>query len=829
MTGAEGFAISLFMVSDWRVGTGTGIQGYADRLVQRDSEKAGDVAQDSATDASGSPAAPIVPAKTLVGVWRDSCELAAYALDSGPAGVWHDWVGFLFGGRSTGNAPQPAALVVEGPLRFPERLAGLLRARPQVAWATTFRRPGVAIDAATGTASDNMLRFEEMARAGVTLTGRARIEGFAELEQAQRDAAVALLGAGALLLESIGGRRRRGSGRCRMTVEGLGSASDWTAPSPEEVAPPPVVSPYAVADRPAPVDRAAGAGWECAELVITVEQAVLAAATVRGNVVEGASHIPGWCLMPEVARRLGGGAHALVRTGGLLVTAATPESAGGVRTLPVPKVFVHEKGRTAAIGNRMAGAVPSGKPYREGYVVPDGEGVYEIVNPSSTLRMHNSVQDDVQRPTRDVGGVYAYRALAAGTVLRAEVRVRAGALQPGWEEKLNGRWRVGRSSKDDYGQVRVTAVRTAVRRRAGGEGRVLRVWLLSELLVRDVRLRPSTEVADVGRVLERALREAGATGVSLAPVTKRKDGEVEVAPGVRRTEDRHRDGGVDVALGVHRTESWHRGWGLPRPTLYGLAAGSCLTFEVSGGPIAPEVLAEVRAAGVGERRAEGFGQVELDHELLLRPVEAPSGTAPAVAGGFEPLAPDEPGYRDARIFERAAWRTEIHRSCERITADRERRSLVVPTGVSSTQLNALRDIVGDLSHADSRLRWLTRPKAGRSDWPEAAVTSLRDLLIGPDRVWELLGLPEERLVVTRDGAAVLRAELHDEAVRILVNACLAEHSREEARRNREARGGRDQTARGRDEALGDGDEARGRGGTVQGRGEGVSAAVRSKR
>ncbi|MEV4182522.1 RAMP superfamily CRISPR-associated protein [Streptosporangium canum] len=788
MTGNEGVAISLFMVSDWRVGTGTGIHGYADRLVQRDT---GDV--------SRAPAAPIVPAKTLVGVWRDSCELAAHALDSGPAGVWHDWVGFLFGGRSAGNAPRPAALLVEGPLRLPGRLGEILRTRPRVAWAATFRKPGVAIDASTGTARHDMLRFEEMARAGVTLTGRARIDGFAELERPQRDMAVALLDAGARLLEGIGGKRRRGSGRCRMTVEGAGIAPDWTMP--QEMAPPPSVSPYAVADRPAPAPRTERRDWERVELVITVEQAVLAAATVLGNVVEGAGHIPGWCLMPEVARRIGGAAHALVRTGDLLVTAATPQSDRGVRTLPVPRVFVHEKGKTAVAGNRMGGATSPGKPFRDGHVVPEGEGQHEIVPSRFTLRMHNSVQDDVQRPTREVGGVYAYRALAAGTVLRAEVRVRAGALGAGWEKRLGGRWRVGRSSKDDYGQVEVRAVPVTARRRAGGEGSLLRVWLLSDLLVRDLRLRPSTEIADVGRALERALAKAGATGVSLTPVTDRRDGK------------------VSVALGAHRTESWHRGWGLPRPTLYGLAAGSCLTFEVSGGPIGPDVLAEVWAAGVGDRRAEGFGQVELDHELLSRPVRPRESSPPPEAAsgiaGPELVAPEEEGYREARILERAAWRAEIHRACEQVRADREKRARVIPAGISTTQLNALREITADLPRAGSRLLWLTRTRAGRSDWPAAVVESLTELLTGPDPVWALLGLPEEELVVTLDGAAVLRAELRDEAVRILVNACLAAHSREAA-------GGRGETGQGHDEAGGRDEIARGRD-------EAVSAAVRSGR
>jgi len=810
------FDISLFMISDWRVGTGTGIQGYTDRLIQRDIRNAKDTGR-PVEKATRAPAAPIVPAKTLVGVWRDSCELAAHALDSGPTGVWHDWLRFLFGGQyaTDTNALRPAALVVEGPLRFPERLAELLRERPMVAWATTFRKPGVAIDARTGTAKANMLRFEEMARAGVTLTGRGRIDGFAELSQAQREVAGALLDAGARLLETIGGKRRRGAGRCRLTVEGAGFASDWTMP--DEPVPPPSISPYVVADRPAPASRTARAGWERAELVITVKEAVLVAATVMGNVVRGATHIPGWCLMPEVTRRLGGAAHALVRTGDLLVTAATPESEQGMRTLQAPRVLVHEKGRSAVVGNRMADAKASGKPYRDGYVAveTEGEASPQVVHPPLTVRMHNSVGDEGQRPIREIGGVYVYRALTTGTVLRAEVRVRAGLLEEGWEKRLGGRWRVGRSSKDDYGQVEVEARLVEDRPRGGGEGGLLRVWLLSQLLVRDARLRPSTEAVDVGKALEQALARAGAGGVRLEPVTEQRDGK------------------VSVALGTHRTESWHRGWGLPRPTLYGLAAGSCLTFEVSGGPIDPAALAEVRAAGVGERRAEGFGQVEFDHDLLLRSFTAPDpadpgaaaepeagavtgscvvSSAPHVAAGdLGLIAPGEEGYENARIFERAAWRAEIHRACERIRGERERRLRIIPDGVSNTQLNALREIVRDLSsgRAASRLNRLTRTKAGRSDWPDEAVERLRALLVDDDPVWTLLGLPEGELVVTEDGVTALRAELRDEAVRVLVTTCLAAHSRDEAVSNGDPMGQ-------------NGHEAGGDGGVASGGAEGAS-------
>jgi CRISPR-associated protein Csx10 len=754
MTGEGTFTISLSMLSDWHVGTGTGIHGYVDRMVQRDVE-----------DDSSGPAAPIVPAKTLIGVWRDSCEVAAQALDSGSAGVWHEWLGFLFGDQyaTGGSVLRPAALTIEGPLRLPERLTRLMRDKPRLAWAATFRKPGVAIDPVSGTASNNKLWFDEMARAGLTLEGRGHIEGFTELDERQRRAAVLLLTAGARLLEGIGGKRRRGAGRCSMSLEGPGLVPDWSSEAIRDVPGPPSASLRTVpvrVSRPVPKRR----GWERAELVIAVEQPILAATTVLGNVTIGEGHVPGWCLMPEVVRRLGREAHALVRTGDLVVTAATPQATDGSRTLPAPRSLACTKDGKEIIGNRMAGPVELGKPCRDGYVVP---ATAEIVKTHTTVRMHNSIDDRTQRPTREIGGIYVYRALAARTTLRAEVRVQAGLLRPNWEQRLSGRWRIGRSSKDDYGQARVT-VRPIADDHDGVEaGDLLRVWLLSDLLVRDVRLRPSTNLQDVARALEQALSRADAPNVRLEPV---------VEP--------HQDGSVTVAVGVHRTESWHRGWHMPRATLYGLAAGSCLTFKVTGGSISSDALAEIHAAGVGDRRSEGFGQVELNHDLLTRPISAVQANnewMQPTTGRKPLLAPGERGHQEARIFERAAWRTEIRRSCDGIRGDRERRAEIIPRGVTNTQLNALRAVVREPSRerAIARFQWLTQEKAGRADWPPDAISTLHDLLTDRDKVWRLLKLPQESLVITTDGVESLRAELRTEALRILVDSCLAAHSRAE--------------------------------------------------
>lgn len=743
--------LRLRMLSDWHIGTGGGVHGHLDRRVQRDQD-----------------GLPYVPAKTLAGVWRDACEVAAHALDSGPAGVWHDWVDDLFGTQHHTTGPgrgtsRPARLAVGGALRMPGRMGEALRGRPQLRQAAAFLKVGVAIDPATGTAADEELRVEEMARAGVCLTGSAELGTSPPLGAEQRRAAAALLWAGARLVERIGANRRRGAGRCRLELDGALFPADLDILAS---ASPPAPPPHRYGDVAADPVPASGPGWERATLLLRTRTPVLVPAQTQGNLVSGRDHLPGGALFPAVLRCLGGRAAALARRGDLVVTAAAPGP-------PVPRVYLAKKGDPSVLlANALADEPDgSGKPAGRGFLDAgaegdgDGDAPPRVVLPETVVRMHNTIRDDVQRPTQDIGGVYIYEALAPGQEFRAEVRVRAGVLTSGWAGKLAGTWRVGASSKDDYGLVDVTLAGAGPLDTSGGtrpglsEGEELVVWAQSDVLVRDRRLRPSADAADVGRALERALAAAGARGVRLAPL---------------------RDGRTSLALS--RVDSWHRTWQLPRPTLLGVAGGSCLLFRVTQGSVPPRALAEVECGGIGERTAEGFGQVLLNDPRLRRrlatsavPRQEPPGQAPAAeraAGETAPLAPGETGYEEARVIERAAWREAMRRAAEELAADRRRRERIVPTQPTLTQLNAVRRLFPALDD-EAVTTWLDSLA-----WPEEAIARLRRLLTERHTVWDHLKLPEAELTATRDGRETLRAELATEAIRVLLETCLREHARE---------------------------------------------------
>ncbi|TYK52613.1 hypothetical protein FXF68_02245 [Actinomadura decatromicini] len=756
------------MLSDWHIGAGTGQHGRISRKVLRDEEHH----------------LPFIPAKSLNGVWRDGCEIAARALDAdadpdGP-GVWHSWVEYLFGYQPTfpgaeasdapaapARHPRPAALRYLGPLRFPGDLGQAIAGNPRLRDAVTFVKPGVAHDPVTGAARDDMLRFDEMARGGMTLEGTAELSD--ELSEEQLGCARALLWAGARLVEGIGAKRRRGSGRCRLDLGGAGlppSSGDlahWTA---NPVSPP-------APERPPTPDsserREAGDGWESAVLHMTLETPLLAYERTVGNLVQGRDHAPGWMLLGPVLRRLdSSAAAAAARCGDLVVTPATPQ-VDGVRGHPVPRVFDRKKDETENVYlNRMVEGIPNGdafKRVRKGYV--SGSANVAVETPGFVLRMHNTIEDELQRPTEALGGVYVYQALAPGTVLVAEVRIRRGILETGWWKRLNGRWRLGRSRKDDYGLVSVTAEPSEPAPQSASvmSGDRLRVWLLSDVLVRDDRLAPSDDPADFARLLERAFATAGADGVELKPIMQERD---------------RRPSSYEIA----RTDSWHRGWRLPRPVLLGFAAGGCLTFEMTAGRVGADVLAEVERSGIGERRGEGFGQIRVNDPILVN--RLPGNASESVERPPRPtvrrLATVDPGHAGARLIEAAAWRAEIWRLAEERAAQPD--EVLGPLEeLSATRLNALRRLFVHLDEESEQLK--ARITRLTKRWKAPKATAAICALLADGDVWEKLKFSDQDgLCLTVDGPEVLPRELRAEALRSLLTACLAAHTRSLAARTR---------------------------------------------
>ena len=767
----ESFEIRLTMLSDWHVGSGTGRPGSVDSLVRRDGD-----------------GLPYVPAKTLTGIWRDSCERVALGLDNdNKAGEWNQWVAFLFGDQPALSAaqvadadkagaatkawrpPKPAALSIR--LAYmPSDLREALRSKPVVRQALTFVKPGISIHPRTGTARTDFLRFEEMARGGITLMAKGELSG---LRDEDRKACSALLIAGAHMVERLGGKRRRGAGRCKLTIVGHEEVLTWVDWVERNS---PITGPTATKRPDLPrndADTSATGKWLRLRLSLKTKLPVMAPSGTIGNLIRTLDYIPGTYLLPHITKQLNRvNTRAAVARGDLLVTNATVE-VDGANGRPVPFCLAHPK---------MSGGLKDGKDvfnllkdeegplaqkknHREGYV-----GTTSVINPLPALETidpvvetHNVVKDEVQRPTEDVGGVYSYQAIPAGITLRCELRLRQSLCDmlsqkdSIWFSRLQGELRLGRASKDDYGAVELEVIGKPETVNCEPIRGSLTVWLLSDLLLNDERLRPTSSIENLGQALSDRLK-------------------VTLRPQPKLTHARQR-----------RTDSWHVGWGLPRPSLAGLQAGTCAVFEFDG-EVDPILLAEIEGGGLGERRAEGYGQISFNDPLVTTPLKGLVRNEQKKNG--VPHAPVlvPHSFEYARLLEFQATRSEIHRIAPGFAADRDSRMKTLGIEINGerskprmSQLGALRSVTSrlrqpaDAVHVLDWAKRVARSQNRRGEWPNERPAHVEELMTDTDRVWKLLDIDFNDLVLTEGGEEKLKQDLWAEAIRSLVNACIRAH------------------------------------------------------
>ena len=185
-----------------------------------------------------------------------------------------------------------------------------------------------------------MLRFEEMARAG----SRLEAGGSLHADEASAALAEALLVAGAAMVERIGGKRRRGTGRCHITVEGLMSLRD-------------AVTLIEATSEPATI-RAEGSRQDAiavargSQLVEFphrdqgLDHAGLPSSGWSAMSLNRLEYVPGSNVLAIVAgavQRAGLDVSDLIATGGLRVMRALPDVAGATGFLP-PFALHRKKG-----------------------------------------------------------------------------------------------------------------------------------------------------------------------------------------------------------------------------------------------------------------------------------------------------------------------------------------------------------------------------------------------------------------------------------------------------------------------------------------------------
>jgi CRISPR-associated protein Csx10 len=601
--------LSVRPITDWHVGAGTGLPAAVDALVRRDRD-----------------GLPYLPGTTVTGVLRDGCRTVARALDGAAPGPWTQWHRVIFGdapdrdGPSAGRRLRPAALAI-GPARLDPPLRSLVAADLALTQATTFVKPGVRIDPQTGRALDDMLRFVEMARAGLPLQAEVTLALPEDGDAAT--AATALLVLGAAWCDRLGGDRRRGAGQVTLTWAGHRAPawarwlreSGWTPSSPKLPAQRQAATPGRGSA------TSSGGGWVRIPLTISTEQAVRVPRQTTGNLIRGHDHLPGSLLLPWLSQHLGADrVRAAVAADALTVRHAHPEIAGE-RSVPVPFVLAAGKypdqqqpaGAGLTVYNTLRQHPPVGKPAKQvrglwTLPAPTGDGGVALARMPMEELSHNAVNRATQRPDSEAG-LYTVEAIPAGRRLRTEVLVSAEiAAQLGerWWTALDGTARLGSRRRGEYGLASVRAGEPRsdpVAPDPPRVGEVFALWAVTDLVVRSPRLRLSADPLDVVAALRDQLDGGGLT-LALEPGS------------VTRTQ---------------RRDSWQSAWQLPRDSVVGLAAGSLLALRVVGGAVDPAAWRDLLRRGLGERRAEGFGEVLAGAPLLaastLPLVPLPTATA----------------------------------------------------------------------------------------------------------------------------------------------------------------------------------------------------------
>jgi CRISPR-associated protein Csx10 len=774
------FNVRLTMFSDWHIGTGAGRPGSIDKLMARDTD-----------------GFPFVPAKTLNGIWRDALEILTWGLDNGKEDDWSKYVDLIFGNQPALPKADPTITPFSSILNIqPARLSEDLRKkinsfdepnRQKYLSALTFVKPGVAIDEDSGTAKPDFLRFEEMGRSDTVL------EACCELSYCD-ETIWGLMVASAKLVERIGGKRRRGAGKCMLEVVNakgdeihyLESFKDKDAPKAPELKKQSYEDAFDL-KRGTTIDK-----WQRLDFSLTLKTPISIVTATLGNVSESLDFIPGTYLLPYFTKKLGRKIFNAVAYGDFQVLPTTIEI-NDERGLPVPKVLAVEKvegsfKKSNTYFNKIHDKNPEGvqlKNLREGYISNfdslDGQMPAYKRTPK-TLLMHNVVKDDVQRPSEDVVGVFSREAIAAGIKMRGEIRLKksiAETLGEKWHEKLSGNVRLGTSRKDDYGLTELEILnepgdissQTLLNPNAPNE---LTVYLLSDVLLRDASLRQSNLVEDLAEAICQKMNE-GVTDTNEKVCLTKKDSITQ----------------------VRRIESWHQEWGFPRPTLIAMAAGSCVVFEDTNRKLDLEKLKQIEIEGIGERRGEGYGQVRFNPPLLTRAI---NGWLPDnIDKKDEPLddLPDSLVAHDfIKQIEETVWREELQIAVLKVAADSNKRIYIFGLDIEGkmppmSQLSGLRSVISRLYKDEDKslvLSWLNnlkKTKNRRDRWAdnESNATQKIDHIIDliedqkeERNIWKLLGTSwkEPKKLTNRD----LKKLFWAEAVRSLFDACARAHKRD---------------------------------------------------
>ena len=593
--------LEITMHSDWHIGTGSSGEGNIDRRIARDED-----------------GFPFIPAKSLTGILRDSCEevLSYLGLDADPE--MDNWATYIFGRANVSSNLRVRAAKMDNASR--EYLLSFdVAERSVLSKALATVKPGVAIDPLSGRAKDDHLSFLEVARPMVLTANVELLDSTPEV--------LSLLVSACQLVEYIGAKRRRGLGRCSIRLynaDRVDLMQDTQLAEHQRVlAQLPPAKPTVTKSESISRDVEDSA-VEQITLTFTALSPLLFPKEKMGNVVTSHDYIPGSAILPvvhEAISRAGFDSQALIRAGLVKVSRGLPVFQDKT-SLPTPFVISVVKSDQSSFVNNSLGQREDvvTKQVRTGWVSKGAGDTLLLHRVPFVSNTHNSVSDALQRPSEDVGGVFTYEGIAPGQVFCASVVMPTSIADVLFHDDLNSRIGIGTSRKDDYGDVQLKRDPRPLAEESpvSLSGNSLQIWCVADIVL------PHHPGIGLAESAKRAIAQT--LGVS----------ENVLSLDVAKTRVR-----------PMRVDSWHGRWGLPRATMFGIAAGSCISVTWNGAEITNASVSELVREGIGARRAEGFGSVVVNHEIL--------SLADGVIQGLESET-DLPERSSAELLSPALWR-----------------------------------------------------------------------------------------------------------------------------------------------------------------------------
>ena len=802
MTDVITATLQLKFESDWHVGSGQEEPGGDDRLVCRDADDL-----------------PYVPAKTLTAMLRDTAERIAIGTElesTENATSLKRWVLWIFGDQPTRDEFLRHDRIHEARLsvrsaHFPRSIRDLLRPpargqsaermkRQELRDALVFSKASVKIGL-NGQALNSHLRYDQMARGSVILVSENLSLDLSDLDGDQTAFVKHFLVAIVATTERLGAKRRRGAGRVAITMncDGLQDAAA-AGKFFEKLTKVPVVpcdggaadqTLEAVHNDPAN----AASAWTNLPFTLTAETPLRMTKQTIGNVTRTLDYVPGTMLLPIVAKALrkvgmlANDVHQLIATSDLRVSNATLAFMSGgnaIPGLPVPAAWFQGKGDQSSM-TRIDGAScrfeehgtdheqTHPKACREGYLGVVGAGNQRA--PFATVRKvvipHNTVAEAEQRPTTEVGGVFSNEAIEARTVLCGEIMLRGidDATIEALRAELASTHRLGRAKKDAYGLVRMTVAGTGGPQHAGGvtgnlADQTITLWLTSDMILRESNLKSAPTQATLVAAI------AGSLGLQAGDLIC-KD----------QLEQPH------AFLRFRRLESWQVGWGLPRPSIVAIAAGSCIRLTIkSGVHVTADALKKLEVDGLGERRAEGFGRLLINDANVTTAISTQAVSTATLAAWAEAV-PNNAADDGADTFFRinqVIWKRYIRKEATRLAKANYLGLDPKSSKPPASQMGIVRGLLRQLGPPGTnqsivdRLEALTTVRAEK--WPGNTLSDIIDMVsennLQTVTVWTNLGSASWPGVnVTSQEFSELKDQFWAEAVRVLIETCFKVHQR----------------------------------------------------